>query len=109
LLDWQLAHAGPPAADLAWYLADPLRQPISTADTLDVYRRHLIRRLGSRFDSASWEPTLALGLLGGLLRFGWLLSLFAAEHNDATLRAQYRATLGWWAERAREGAALLCT
>ena len=35
---------------------------------------------------------------------GGLLALFAAEHADAALRDQYRAELGWWAERARDGA-----
>ena len=103
LLDWQLAHAGPPAADLAWYLADPLRQPASKEETISTYRERLAARLGARFEAASWEPTLALGLLGGLLRFGWLLALFAAEHADAALRDHYRAELGWWAERARDG------
>jgi hypothetical protein len=104
LLDWQLAHAGPPAADLAWYLADPLRQPISKEETIAAYRERLATRLGARYDAASWEPTLALGLLGGLLRFGWLLALFATEHADSALRDHYRAELGWWAERARDGA-----
>ncbi len=104
LLDWQLAHAGPPAADLAWYLADPLRQPHSKDATITTYRDHLQTHLGARFDAASWEPSLMLGLLGGLLRFGWLLALFAAEHTDAKLREHYRAELGWWAERARDAA-----
>ncbi len=104
LLDWQLTHAGPPAADLAWYLADPLRQPVSKEETITTYRERLAARLGGRFQATSWEPTLALGLLGGLLRFGWLLALFAAEHADPALREHYRAELIWWAERARDGA-----
>lgn len=104
LLDWQLATVGPPAADLAWYLADALRLPQPKEETLAAYRRALERRLGAPYDDAEWEATVALGLLGGLLRFGWLLAAFAARHADAGLRAHYRGELGWWGERAREGA-----
>lgn len=104
LLDWQLATVGPPAADLAWYLADALRLPQTKEETLAAYRHELERRLGTAYDDVEWEATLALGLLGGLLRFGWLLAIFAGEHADAGLRAHYRGELGWWGERAREGA-----
>ena len=103
LLDWQLTHAGPPAADLAWFLADPLRQPVSKEETIAVYHDRLAQRLGPHYDDAWWEPTLALALLGGLLRFGWLLALFASEHTDTALQAHYRTELPWWAERVQQG------
>src|SRR5262249_30684052 len=102
LLAWHGPPAGPPPADLAWCLADPLRQPDSKEGTIALYRDSLARRLGTRFAAAWWEPALALGLLGGLLRFGWLLALFASEHTDPSLRAHYQGELVWWSERARE-------
>ncbi len=103
LLDWQLVTTGPPATDLAWYLADARFLPQSKEETLATYRRAFERRLGRPHDDGEWEATVALGLLGGLLRFGWLLAAFAGESADDELRAHYRGELGWWAERAREG------
>jgi hypothetical protein len=105
LLDWHFVGPGVPAVDLAWYLASiRSRAPVPNESIISWYRERLAQRLGSRFGEQWWLPQLELSLLGEVVRRGWVLGWFAAHHSNATLREWGRQSVGWWSERAREGA-----
>ena len=91
LIDWAYAGEGPACHELAWHLAlDRSRLPISKEMTADSFRAAL-ERYGVP-TGGWWERQLGLCLLGALVQFGWEKAL-----GD-------EAELGWWCERAREGA-----
>lgn len=94
LLDWTYPGVGPVAHDLAWYLAlNSARLPEAKEDSIDALRRSLETR---SIDTASWwEAQVGLCLLGALVQFGWEKAL--GDDDE----------LGWWCDRAREGAAWL--
>ena len=93
LLDWGLATRGHPALDLAWYLMHCGWRIQATHDELV----HDFRAL--RDDPAA----LDLGLLGGLVMYGWILGHSAVIHPDPAEQAWARGELGWWVPRARAG------
>ena len=69
------------------------RPPGSKEDAIEAFRRSL---QGHGVDTDGWwDAQLDLGLLGTLVQFGWEKAL-----GD-------EAELGWWCDRATEGAALL--
>lgn len=91
LLDWAYPGIGPIAHDLAWYLAlNRARIPEPKEAVADRLRVALEGRgIGTE---GWWERQVALGLLGALVQFGWEKALGDADE------------LGWWCDRAREGA-----
>jgi len=91
LLDWTYPGIGPIAHDLAWYLSlNRARLPESKEASIDALRGSLEAR---HIDTAGWwETQVGLCLLGALVQFGWEKAL--GEDDE----------LGWWCERAREGA-----
>jgi hypothetical protein len=92
LFDWGLATWGPPALEIASFLAGNAGQVQASRDLiLDDYRR----LAGEHHD----EPGLQLGLLAGLLELGWNKALHAAE----------RADLDWWLRAAEPGLEALTT
>jgi hypothetical protein len=94
LIDWTYPGIGPVGHDLAWYLAlNRARLPHSKEDAMDTLRAALGRQ-GVETDSW-WERQIAVCLLGAVVEFGWEKAL-----GDG-------AELGWWCDRAREGAAFL--
>ena len=94
LLDWTYCGEGPICYDLGWYLAlNADRLPHSKEETIAALRGGLERH--GIDTSAWWDRQLGLCLLGTLVVFGWEKAL----GSDAEL--------GWWCERAREGASLL--
>jgi hypothetical protein len=108
LLDWQFATRAPPAVDLTWWLsmfAGVL--PISLDEAIDVYRGHLARRLGDRFDARWWQPQLELAVLGEFVRHAhhWMHPVI--YETRPAVREHFRALLAWWTARMRAGAALL--
>jgi hypothetical protein len=91
LIDWTYCGFGPVGHDLGWYLAlNRARLPHSKEDAIAIMRRALEREGIATADW--WDRQLALCLLGTLLQFGWEKAL-----GD-------EAELGWWCDRAREGA-----
>jgi hypothetical protein len=94
LLDWAGTGAGPVTQDLGWYLAiNRARLPESKEDAIDAFRTALE---ACGVDCAGWwERQLALCLLAVTVQFGWEKALGAASE------------LGWWCDRALEGAARL--
>jgi hypothetical protein len=94
LIDWTYPGEGPCCYELAWYLAiNRARMPQAKEDTIERFRSSLERH---GIDTADWfEHQLALSLLAGLVIFGWEKALGGNEE------------LGWWCDRAREGATFL--
>jgi hypothetical protein len=91
LLDWTYPGIGPLGHELAWYLAvNRLRLPESKEDTIDALRRSLEAR-GIATDGW-WQEQVDLCLLGCMVQFGWEKAL--GDDDE----------LGWWCDRAREGA-----
>ena len=94
LIDWTYPGEGPCCSELAWYLAvNRARMPQSKEDAIAFFRSALERH---GVDTTSWfDKQLELCLLGGLVTFGWEKSL--GDDDE----------LGWWCDRAKEGAARL--
>ena len=95
LLDWAVTGQGTPASELVWYLAlNSARLPESKEATIAAYRGAL-SSTGAETDPW-WQRSIELALLGGLVQFGWEKALVGAGDE-----------LGWWEDRAIEGAAWL--
>jgi hypothetical protein len=93
LLDWGLATRGNPAEDLAWYLMHCAWRIRATRD-----------ELVEDFLALRGDPVaLDLGLLSGLVLYGWILGHSAVVHPDPAERAWAREELEWWLPRARAG------
>lgn len=91
LLDWAYPGQGPAAADLGWYLAlNAARLPESKEVAVDAYRAALEGQ--GVATTGWWEQQLSLALLGEVVHFGWEKALGGG------------AELGWWLDRAAEGA-----
>ena len=93
LLDWGLATRGNPAEDLGWYLMHCAWRIRATRDELVEDFRAL------RDDPVA----LDLGLLAGLVMYGWILGHSAVVHPDPVERSWARQELDWWVPRARAG------
>lgn len=96
LLDWVYLGEGPACHELAWYLAlNRAKVPVghSKEEVISDFREALVRH-GVVTDDW-WSQQLSLCLLGAALQFGWEKAFGEDEE------------LGWWCDRAREGAARL--
>jgi Phosphotransferase enzyme family len=94
LLDWGLATRGHPAVELAWYMChDVWRIEAGHDDVVEDFRH----ALGERDDSLALE----LGLISGLVQYGWILGHSAVVHPDPAEREWARRELGWWVPRVR--------
>lgn len=106
LLDWQLATRGTPSVELGRYVgANSALLPGAKEESLRHYAAALRRFLGETGDVWWWEDQLALGLLGGFVQDGWAIVLKATTWDvGADAREHWKADLGWWCDRVREGA-----
>jgi Phosphotransferase enzyme family len=94
LLDWGLATRGHPAADLAWYMCHDVWRTLATHDeVVEDFRR----ALGERDDPLALE----LGLISGLVQYGWIFGHSAVVHTDPAEREWARDELAWWVPRVR--------
>jgi Phosphotransferase enzyme family len=93
LLDWGLATRGNPAVELAWYL-------MHCAWRIRATREELVEDFATLRDD---RVALDLGLLSGLVMYGWILGHSAVVHPDPAERAWAHEELGWWVPRARAG------
>ncbi|MGH2715800.1 MAG: hypothetical protein ACRDM7_18305 [Thermoleophilaceae bacterium] len=94
LLDWGIATRGHPAVELAWYMVhDVWRIEASHDDVVEDFRR----ALGERDDPLA----LQLGLIGGLVMYGWIFGHSAVVHTDPREREWAREELDWWVPRVR--------
>ncbi len=94
LIDWDLATAGTPTAEFAWYLAHSARRIDATREQIEADYR---AAEGSELDDAEVE----LGMLSGLVQYGWRIAHSARVHPDPAETAWGLAELGWWVPRVR--------
>jgi aminoglycoside phosphotransferase (APT) family kinase protein len=94
LLDFGLATQGHPAAELAWYMVHDVWRIAATHDeVVEDFRR----ALGERDDPAALE----LGLISGLVQYGWIFGHSAVVHTDPREREWANTELKWWVPRVR--------
>jgi hypothetical protein len=94
LLDWGVATQGHPATEFAWFLVHDAWRIEATHDELvEDFRRAR---------GAADDPyALELGLISGLVMYGWIFGLCAAIHPDPAEREWARWELDWWVPRVR--------
>jgi hypothetical protein len=98
LIDWGLATQGHPVVDLSWYLMHCAWRIDATRDEIvDDFRR----ARGEADDAGAVE----VGLLTGLVQYGWILGHSAVVHPDPAERAWAREELAWWVPSARRALA----
>ena len=94
LLDWGRASQGHPVVDLFWSMChNAWRVDASHDELVEDYRR--VR--GESDDPRAVE----LGVLAGLVMYGWIFGHSAAYHPDPAERDWARQELDWWVPRAR--------
>jgi thiamine kinase-like enzyme len=94
LIDWDLATAGTPTVDFAWYLAQDAWRIDATHDELEADHRAA--------EGDLLEPReVELGLLTGLVQYGWIFGHSLRIHPDPQEQAWARAELDWWVPRTR--------
>lgn len=94
LLDWDLATAGTPTVEFAWYLVHDAWRIDATHDELEADYR---AAEGEALDAREAE----LGLLTGLVQYGWIFGHSLRIHPDPVEHAWARAELDWWVPRTR--------
>jgi aminoglycoside phosphotransferase (APT) family kinase protein len=95
LLDWDLATAGAPADEFAWYLLHDAWRIDATRDEIVADWR---AAEGARVD----DEDEALMALAGLVLYGWILGHSAVIHPDPAEREWAEDELAWWVPRARD-------
>ena len=94
LLDWDLATAGTPTVEFAWFLCHDAWRADATHDEIE----HDFREAeGDRLDAAEAE----LGMLSGLVQYGWIFGHSLRVHPDPAERAWAEEELRWWVPRTR--------
>jgi hypothetical protein len=92
LIDCAYPGEGPACHELAWYLAtNRARLPETKEGAIARFRRSLAGH-GVDTDAGWWDRQLDLCLLGAVVQLGWEKAL--GDDDE----------LGWWTDRAREGA-----
>ncbi len=91
LLDWALATWGPPAVDLAVFLA-------GHGARMAPSREEVIAQFLGRSGDLTTPDALRLALVHGLALMGWNKALDAREHRSEAVRERERADLRWWVE-----------
>jgi aminoglycoside phosphotransferase (APT) family kinase protein len=94
LIDWDLATAGTPTVEFAWYLAHSAKRIDATREEIEADHR---AAQGDALDAAEAE----LGMLSGLVQYGWRIAHSARVHPDPAETAWGHAELGWWVPRTR--------
>ncbi len=94
LLDWDLAAAGPATFEFTWYLCHDAWRIDASHDEIEADFR---AAEGERVADHAHE----LGMLAGLVQYGWIFGHSALIHPDPAERAWAREELGWWVPRTR--------
>jgi hypothetical protein len=98
LLDWGRASQGHPVVDFFWSICHNAWRTDATHDELvEDFRR----TRGERDDPRAVE----LGVIAGLVMYGWVFGHSAAYHPDPAERDWACHELGWWVPRARRALA----
>jgi Phosphotransferase enzyme family len=95
LLDWDIATQGTAAVELAWYLCHD-------AWRIDATRDDVVADFLSAEDGAVGPEALDLGLISGLVQYGWIFGHSALVHPDPAEREWAREELAWWVPRVRD-------
>jgi aminoglycoside phosphotransferase (APT) family kinase protein len=98
LIDWGLATQGHPVVDLSWYL-------MHCAWRIDATRDEIVDDFRRARGEADDPEALEVGLLTGLVQYGWIIGHSAVVHPDPVERAWAREELEWWVPRARRALA----
>ena len=94
LLDWDLATAGTPTVELAWYLCHDVWRIDAGHDEVEADFR------AAEGDLLSPDE-LELGMLTGLVQYGWIFGHSLLVHPDPAEQAWARDELDWWVPRTR--------
>jgi hypothetical protein len=94
LLDWGRASQGHPVVDFFWSICHNAWRIDATHDELVEDFRHA---RGERDDPRALE----LGVIAGLVMYGWVFGHSAAYHPDPVERDWARGELDWWVPQAR--------
>jgi aminoglycoside phosphotransferase (APT) family kinase protein len=94
LIDWDLATAGTPTVEFAWYLAQDAWRIDAGHDEIEADHR-------AAHGGALSDDEVELGMLSGLVQYGWLLAHSARVHPDPSETAWGREEIGWWVPRVR--------
>jgi hypothetical protein len=100
LLDWDLATAGTPVDEFAWYL-------LHDAWRIDATREEIVADWRAAEGARVDDEDEALMALSGLVLYGWILGHSAVIHPDPAEREWGREELAWWVPRAREALAVV--
>ncbi len=95
LLDWGRASQGHPVVDFFWSICHNAWRIDATHDELEADFR---RARGDNDDPRAND----LGVLAGLVMYGWVFGHSAAWHPDPAEREWARGELDWWIPRARK-------
>lgn len=96
-IDWEWLGAGPPTAEVGWYLTINAGQRARRPDAvLTRYRSFLETSLGSPLSDARWERLVDLAVLTGATMLLWDRAL---DLQDGTPGAD--AEWSWWIEELR--------
>lgn len=94
LIDWDLATAGTPTVEFAWYLAHSARRIDATHEQIEADHRR------AQEDELA-DDEIELGMLSGLVQYGWRIAHSARVHPDPSETAWGRRELEWWVPRVR--------
>jgi Phosphotransferase enzyme family len=94
LIDWDLAAAATPGVEFAWYLAHSARRIDAEHDEIEADH---VEAQGNGFAHAEHE----LGMVSGLVQYGWRIAHSARIHTDPAETEWGRAELDWWVPRVR--------
>jgi Phosphotransferase enzyme family len=101
LLDWDLATAGTPSVEFAWYLCHDAWRIDASHDEIEADHR---AAQGERLD----EREVDLGIFSGLVQYGWLFGHSARVHPDPAETAWAAGELAWWVPRVRAALERTC-
>ncbi len=94
LLDWDLATAGTPTVEFAWYLCHDAWRIEAGHDQIEA---DFLAAEGDALEDREVE----LGMLSGLVQYGWIFGHSLQVHPDPGEQAWAAAELGWWVGRTR--------
>jgi hypothetical protein len=94
LLDWDLATAGTPTVEFAWYLCHDAWRIEAGHDEIEADYREAEGELLS-------EHEAELGMLTGLVQYGWIFGHSLRVHPDPAEQEWARGELDWWIPRTR--------
>jgi Phosphotransferase enzyme family len=95
LLDWGRATQGHPVVDFFWSMCH-------NAWRIDADHDELVEDFRRARGESDDPRAVDLGVIGGLVMYGWIFGHSAAYHPDPAEREWARDELRWWVPRARQ-------